>query len=72
MTTPTWDDLEQLLREETLLSPRDIAERADVPIATVYSWVNRGLIPAIKVGKRLRIRPADLAVVIGPVHSETS
>ncbi|MCC5949296.1 MAG: helix-turn-helix domain-containing protein [Nitriliruptoraceae bacterium] len=46
---------------DRLLSPSDVAEVLEVPIATLYRWrQNRYGPPAIKVGKHLRYRERDV------------
>jgi excisionase family DNA binding protein len=46
---------------EKLLSPLDLAEYLDVPRSTVYEWnYKRSGPPAIRVGKHVRYRQADV------------
>ena len=46
---------------ERLLSPREVAVHLGVPVGTIYAWRLKGTAPrAIRVGKHLRFRPADL------------
>lgn len=46
---------------EPLLSPQDLSDLCGVPIGTVYQWNYRRVGPrAIKVGKHVRYRPADV------------
>lgn len=40
----------------------EISQLYDVKIITVWDWVRKGILPAIKVGKSYRIRPQDLSV----------
>jgi len=43
------------------LSPKDLAEREDVPLATVYVWNSRGEGPRyLRIGKHVRYRLADV------------
>lgn len=46
---------------EKLLSPEELADQLGVPIGTIYRWnyVRSGP-PAIKVGRHVRYRPADV------------
>ena len=44
-----------------LLSCKDIAERYGVQLITVWEWIRRGKLPAIRTGKIYRIDPDDLA-----------
>lgn len=45
---------------EKLFTCEEIAERYGVKITTVYEWVRRGELPAVKFGKLYRIRADDL------------
>jgi putative molybdopterin biosynthesis protein len=42
-----------------LLSPADVARQASVSVATIYREVDRGELPAHRVGRQLRIDPLD-------------
>jgi excisionase family DNA binding protein len=42
-----------------LLSPADAARLANVSRDTIYREVTRGALPALQVGRQLRIDPAD-------------
>lgn len=46
---------------EDLLTPDQVAKKLNLAKSTVYAMAHRGLIPAIKLGKSLRIRPEALA-----------
>ena len=37
-----------------------VAERLQVTERTVYGWLRRGKLPALKLGRLRRIRPEDL------------
>ena len=45
---------------EKLLTPEQVAERLQVTERTVYEWLRRGTLPALKLGRLWRIRPEDL------------
>lgn len=47
---------------EPLLEPEEVAAICKVPKATVYAWSSRGDsgLQFIRVGRHLRVRPADL------------
>ncbi len=45
---------------DTLLTPAEVAALAKVSRATVYREVERGALPALHVGRPLRIDPAAL------------
>jgi putative molybdopterin biosynthesis protein len=49
----------------TLLSPADVARFAGVSRKTVYREIDRGELPAIHVGRLLRIDPTDLSRYLG-------
>jgi excisionase family DNA binding protein len=44
--------------ERVYLRPREVAERLGVCTATVYTLIERGELPAVRVGSALRI-PVD-------------
>ncbi len=47
--------------DERLLSPRDLAELCQVPIATVYRWNYTGTGPTVlRLGKHVRYREGDV------------
>lgn len=46
---------------EELLTPSDLAQILDVPLATVYRWNSNGEGPRrIHVGRHVRYRPSDV------------
>ena len=46
--------------DEKLLTPEQVAERLQVTERTVYGWLRRGKLPALKLGRLWRVRPEDL------------
>ena len=52
------------------LTVRDAADRLGVSVETIRARVNDGTIPAARLGKAIRIRPADLdaLLVASPVQ----
>ena len=46
--------------EKTLLSPREAALRLSVSTRTLWTWTARGWLPAVRIGRLVRYRPADL------------
>ena len=46
--------------DEKLLTPEQVAERLQVTERTVYGWLRRGTLPALKLGRLWRIRSEDL------------
>ena len=45
---------------EKLLTPEQVAERLQVTERTVYGWLRRGKLTALKLGRLWRIRQDDL------------
>ena len=47
--------------QRELMSPQDLADYAQVPVATIYAWRYKGEgPPGIKVGRHLRFRRRDV------------
>ncbi len=61
---PMLPDAAHVVLPEALLTVREVAERLGVCRASVYAMVERGDIPHVRVGTRVRIRTADLAVYV--------
>ncbi len=49
---------------EKLLKMSEAANRLNVSKSTVYRLIVAGTLPAIKIGKQIRIKPADLEAYI--------
>lgn len=49
-----------LLRDKFYLSPNDVAKLLDVSLATVYRYMSTGIVKALKIRARTRIRRSDL------------
>lgn len=45
---------------DKLYTCEDVAERYSVKLKTVWDWIRKGTINAIKVGRYYRIRESDL------------
>jgi len=44
-------------KPEKLMSPRDVADYLDVPVATIYGWRHKGVgPPGLAVGRHVRYR----------------
>ena len=43
-----------------MMTIRDVAQQMKVSPRTVQRWIRRGLLPAVRVGKVVRIRQEDL------------
>ena len=52
------------VNEIELMTPREVAEVMRVSTMTVYRLVKAGTLPAIRVGKHLRIRRNDLRIYL--------
>jgi excisionase family DNA binding protein len=48
-----------------LLSPAEVARLAAISRKTVYREIGRGELPAVQVGRQLRIDPTDLSRYLG-------
>ena len=57
---------------QDLLTAREAAELLKVKKATVYEMIKRGEIPAVKIGKQLRIDQKDLNKLLQPAAGEES
>ena len=49
---------------QTFLSPRQVAERCNISVKTVYRWIIRGDLIAYKLGEQWRIEQKDLTVFL--------
>ena len=45
---------------EKLYTCEDVAERYSVRLTTIWDWIRKGTLNAIKVGRYYRIRESDL------------
>ncbi len=50
--------------EESFLTVADVAELLKLNQQTVRNWIDQGSLPALKVGRRVRIRRSDLDRVL--------
>jgi excisionase family DNA binding protein len=48
-----------------MLSPAEVAALANVSRKTVYRETDRGVLPALHIGRQLRIDPSDFAITWG-------
>jgi excisionase family DNA binding protein len=51
-------------KSDSLMSVEAVAAHLCVSVRTVYRWVERGIIPAIKIGSTIRFAPAQIEAVI--------
>ena len=49
-----------ILRVNTLLKAKDVAEILQISRAMAYTLMQRGEIPTVRIGKARRVRPEDL------------
>ena len=56
--------------DEKLLTPEQVAKRLQVTERTVYGWLRRGGLPALKLGRLWRIRPEDLEAFLENARSK--
>jgi excisionase family DNA binding protein len=48
------------MRDEQLMSIRDVAEFLQLNQTTVYAWAQQGILPGYKLGRTWRFRPSEL------------
>jgi excisionase family DNA binding protein len=51
---------DSILRVNTLLKAKDVAEILQISRAMAYILMQRGEIPTVRIGKARRVRPEDL------------
>jgi excisionase family DNA binding protein len=51
-------------REETFLTVAEVAEWLKLNQQTVRNWIDQGSLPAVKVGRRVRIKQSDLEAIL--------
>jgi excisionase family DNA binding protein len=51
---------DNVLRINTLLRAKEVAEILNISRATAYNLLQRGEIPTIRIGKARHVRPEDL------------
>ena len=56
-------------REETFLTVAEVADMLKLNQQTVRNWIDQGSLPALKVGRRVRIKRSDLARVLEQGYS---
>ena len=49
---------------ETLVSIREAAERLAISTATIRRWVAQRRLPAVRLGRAVRIRESDIVALI--------
>jgi excisionase family DNA binding protein len=48
------------MRDEQLMSIREVAEFLQLNQTTVYAWAQQGILPGYKLGRTWRFRPSDI------------
>jgi excisionase family DNA binding protein len=56
-------------REETFLTVADVAEMLKLNQQTVRNWIDQGSLPALRVGRRVRIKRSDFERIIEQSYS---
>ncbi len=56
---------------ETFLTVAEVAEMLKLNQQTVRNWIDQGSLPAVRVGRRVRIRRSDLERVLADGYSGT-
>ena len=54
---------------DAFLTVADVAEMLKLNQQTVRNWIDQGLLPALKVGRRVRIKRSDLERVLERSYS---
>jgi len=50
--------------QTNLMTIPQVGEELQLHRSTVYGWIKAGLVPAVKLGRSLRVRRTDLEAVI--------
>ena len=53
-------DYEELIIEEKLLKPSEVAEYLNISRAMSYRLLQSGKIPVIRINRTVRVKPSDL------------
>ena len=55
--------------EETYLTVAEVAEKLKLNQQTVRNWIDQGSLPALRVGRRVRIKRSDFERVVDESYS---
>jgi excisionase family DNA binding protein len=55
--------------EDSFLTVAEVAEMLKLNQQTVRNWIDQGSLPALRVGRRVRIRRSDLDRVLADAYS---
>jgi excisionase family DNA binding protein len=64
-----WDSGREESVEMTLYTPQEVATFLKLRVQTVYDYIHRGKLPAVRLGNRYRISRADLEAFLGQQKS---
>ena len=56
-------------REESFLTVADVAKRLKLNQQTVRNWIDQGSLPAVRLGRRVRIKRSDFDRVLEEGYS---
>lgn len=54
-------EIQEMLEKERLLTMPQVAQVLNVPVYTAREWGRRGIIPTIKLGRRVFVRASTFA-----------
>ncbi|MGH2872937.1 MAG: helix-turn-helix domain-containing protein [Solirubrobacteraceae bacterium] len=54
-----------------LLTVPQVAEAFQVTAQTIRNWIDQGVLPAVRVGRAFRIRPADVDALLDRASAES-
>jgi excisionase family DNA binding protein len=55
--------------EESFLTVAEVAERLKLNQQTVRNWIDQGSLPALRVGRRVRIKRSDFERIVAESYS---
>ncbi len=56
-------------REESFLTVAEVAQRLKLNQQTVRNWIDQGSLPAVRVGRRVRIKRSDFERILEEGYS---
>ncbi len=61
--------MDSIDREESFLTVAEVAETLKLNQQTVRNWIDQGSLPAVRVGRRVRIKRSDFERIIEQSYS---
>ena len=61
--------MDSIEREESFLTVAEVAELLKLNQQTVRNWIDQGSLPALRVGRRVRIKRSDFERIIEQSYS---